>query len=82
MTSPPAPLSAFHLEAKRSVRGMSVIIGGVIGISDFSEETVLLKSHGGRITVSGKYMRLIIYEGSAVEINGKVEDISFTYGKN
>ena len=81
--SPPHSAAlGFHLEARRSTRGMSVIIGGVIGISDFSAETVLLKSHGGKIVVSGSYLLISIYEGGVVEILGKVTDISFKYGKN
>lgn len=80
--SPPSAVSKFHLEARRSLHGMSVIIGGVVGISDFSAESVLLKSHSGKIKLSGKYLYISIYEGGVVEIIGKVEDISFSYGKN
>ena len=78
----PSAISKFHLEAHRSVHGMSVIVGGVVGISDFSSESVLLKGHSGKITVLGKHLNISIYEGGAVEILGKVEDISFRYGKN
>ena len=80
--SVPSVVSRFHLEARRSVKGMSVIVGGVIGISDFSDETVLLKSHSGKIKVKGKYLSISIYEGGVIERLGKVEDISFSYGKN
>ncbi len=78
----PSAMSRFYLEARRSVRGMSVIIGGVIGISDFSAVSVLLKSHSGKIIVLGKYLYISVYEGGVVEILGKVEDIRFSYGKN
>ena len=78
----PSAISNFHLEARRTVHGMSLIIGGVIGISDFSAESVLLKSHSGRILVVGRYLYISIFEGGVVEIIGKVEDIRFSYGKN
>ena len=43
MSKPPA----FSLEAGRVGRGISVVLSGVIGISDYSEREILLKSHGG-----------------------------------
>ena len=75
-------VSKFQLEARRSPHGMSVIVGGVVGIIDFSSENVLLKSHGGKIAVAGKHLSIALYEGGVVEILGKVEDIGFRYGKN
>lgn len=72
----------FHLEADRDSRGMSVMISGIIGISDFSDSLIYLQSHGGRITVSGRGLLLCVLEGGIVEIVGKVEGISFKYGKN
>ena len=76
------PSRAFHLEACRSAKGMSVIISGVVAISDFTDSEVTLKSHGGRVTLLGKRLSVTVYEGGAVEIVGKTEDIRFSYGKN
>lgn len=78
----PSGLSSFHLEADRSTKGMSVILSGVIGISDFSDSTIHLLTHGGRIIVSGKKLFICVYENSTVEIVGKVEGVVFKYGKN
>ena len=75
-------LSAFHLEADRSTRGMSVILSGVIGISDFSDSSIHLLSHGGRIVVNGQKLFICVYENNSVEIVGKVEGVVFKYGKN
>lgn len=75
-------LSSFHLEADRSTRGMSVILSGIIGISDFSDSQIHLQSHGGRIIVNGKKLFICVYESGSVEIVGKVEGIVFKYGKN
>ena len=77
-----APNHSFHLEAGRAGRGMSVIISGIIGISDFTDTSVSHKTHAGRISVSGKGLSVTVYEGGSVEIIGKVEDINFAYGKN
>ena len=77
-----SPLSSFHLEADRSNHGMSIMLSGIIGISDFYDDFILLKSHGGRIRVSGKNLFIAVYENNTVEIQGKVEGIEFKYGKN
>ena len=75
-------LSSFHLEADRSTKGMSVILSGVIGISDFSDSSIHLLSHGGRIVVNGQKLFICVYENNSVEIVGKVEGVVFKYGKN
>ena len=71
-----------RLEAERTKRGYSVIACPIVGVEDFSDTEIKLKGHGGRITVRGKRLMLSVLESGAVEILGKVEDISFGYGKN
>ncbi|MBR2472694.1 MAG: YabP/YqfC family sporulation protein [Clostridia bacterium] len=78
----PSGLSAFHIEADRTSRGMAIVLGGIIGISDFSDSSILLRSHGGRIAVNGRALFINVYENHTVEIVGKVEEIVFKYGKN
>ena len=77
----PSAFSSFHIELNRSVRGISLLASGIIGISDFSEECAVLLSHGGRIIVVGRRLSISIYENKTVEVSGRVEDIKFTYGK-
>lgn len=78
----PSGVSSFHLEAKRSTRGMSILLSGIIGISDFSEEKIELLSHGGRVIISGKKLFINVYENNNLEILGRAEEITFRYGKN
>lgn len=75
-------LSAFHLEADRSRSGLTIVLSGIVGISDFSDSFILLKGHGGRICVQGKRLFINVYENETVEIVGRVEEIIFKYGKN
>lgn len=74
--------SSFYLEGERSASGMSIIFGGVIGISDYSEEKASLTSHAGRIHISGSGITLSIYENKTVEIVGKIEEIRFEYARS
>ena len=78
----PPMLSSFHLEANRSGGGMSLILSGIVGVSDFSDELITLLSHGGRICVSGSKLFICLYENNSIEIEGRVKDITFIYGKN
>ena len=75
-------LSSFHLEADRSRQGLSVVLSGIIGISDFSDSFIDLKGHGGRVSVHGKKLFISLYENGSVEIVGRVEEIVFKYGRN
>ena len=75
-------LFGFHIEADRTSKGMAIVVSGIIGISDFSDYSILLRSHGGRIAINGKGLFINVYENQSVEIVGKVEEIIFKYGKN
>lgn len=76
-----AGLSSFHLEAQRGLNGMRVNAGGIIGVCDFNSAMIQLQSHGGRIIIGGENLTLSVLEGRNVEIIGRVEEISFRYGK-
>ena len=75
-----APFSSFHIEADRSESGFSVFVSGIIGITDFTDESVMLKSHFGRVCIQGKRLTVCVYEGNTVEVGGRVEDIRLVYG--
>ena len=75
-------LSSFHVEADRTNEGMCLVICGIIGISDFSDSFILLLSHGGRVSVTGKRLNISVFESGSVEIRGRVEVVNFGYGKN
>ena len=78
----PSGISAFHLEANRSTKGMAIVLNGIIGVSDFSDSSIGLRSHSGRIIVNGQRLFISVYENNCVEIVGRVEEIVFKYGKN
>ena len=75
-------LSSFHLEANRHGSGMTLVLSGIIGVSDFADEKITLLSHGGRICVLGSKLFICLYENNSIEIEGCVREIVFSYGKN
>ena len=72
---------SFSMEGSRVGSGIAIALSGVIGISDYSESEIILKSHGGKIRICGKRLMLSIYEDNTAEIVGRIEEISFGYGK-
>ena len=82
LTAIKGPLSSFHIEADRSPSGFSVKVGGIIAVTDYTDEKISLKGHGGRLIVSGKRLRMTVYEDKTVEILGRVEIMEMKYGKN
>lgn len=74
-----SPLTFFHMEATRTSKGVSLMVSGIIGIKDFTDSYIILVSHAGRITISGNKMLVNVYDGSCVEIIGKIEEIGFSY---
>ena len=77
-----SPPSSFRLESVKHRRGVSILISGVVSISEFSEEMIAVKSHGMKLLIRGKRLNMTVFENNSIEISGRVEDIAFCYGKN
>lgn len=75
-------LSAFHLEADRCPQGIKMFISGVVGIAEYSDICVFLKTHACRVKISGKKLKLCVFENNTAEIIGKIEAMEYMYGKN
>ena len=73
---------SFALEARRTAKGIDLMLCPVVGIEKLSETEIQIKGHGGKVSITGKRMVVDVLEGGAVEIVGKIEGISFGYGKN
>ena len=71
----------FYLSCERVAGGISMIVGGVVGVVDFTEEKAELLSHTGRITVFGRRLSMTVFENKNIEIYGGIEDVNFAYGK-
>jgi hypothetical protein len=71
----------FCLEATREGRNIAANILGVVCITEYNNEQILLKTHGGKIRLVGEDLFLKVYEDKTVEIRGKVKEIGFDYAK-
>lgn len=75
------PRSEFYLSCEKALGGLSLLVGGIIGVSELDDGRTELLSHSGRVIVSGRGLKLTVFENKSVEINGRIEGINFVYGK-
>ncbi len=76
------PISPFHIEADRVMGGISMQVGGVIGVNEFSDTTVLLKLRGMNVRINGTSLCLTVYENKTVEIVGNIILTEYSYDKS
>ncbi|MBQ9069842.1 MAG: YabP/YqfC family sporulation protein [Clostridia bacterium] len=68
---------AFHIEADGRGSYLSVLISGIIGVKEFSSEEVGVITRRESIKLTGKGLRISVFEAKTVEISGDIETISF-----
>lgn len=71
-------LSSFYLELHKSGKNCDVVIGGVIGVLEFSEECALLSTYSGKINFFGEKLNVTVFENKTVQISGKIHKIGLT----
>ena len=69
------PKASFYFELSKRGKISSAVIGGVIGILDFSDKNVFLATHSGRINISGERLNVTIFENKTIQITGKIAEI-------
>lgn len=74
-------LASFNIEIKKGKLGGVMVVTGIIGVAEFSEERVVLISHGGRLTVLGEGLGISTLENRTVEVFGKIMQVEMGYGK-
>ena len=73
---------SFHIEMKKSSRGAVAVISGVMSVSEYTQNTVELMSHSGRVKILGEELGISVLEGRVIEIYGRITEVRFSYGKN
>jgi len=73
------PISwGYHMELYGGVNNMSAIISEVVGILEITENLIKVMTRSGNISVSGTSLNIHIFEYKALQITGKIENISFS----
>ena len=73
--------SSFHVEMKKSSRGLIAVASGVMSVNEYTDTSVELLSHSGRVSFIGESLGISVLEGKVVEIYGKITEVRFGYGK-
>lgn len=73
--------SSFHIEIKKSSRGAVAVISGVMSVSEYTEESIELIAHSGRLWILGESLGISVLEGHVVEVYGKITEVRLGYGK-
>lgn len=73
--------SSFHIEMKKSSHGAVAVITGVMSISEYTDESIELVAHSGRLWLLGESLGISVLEGRVVEIYGKITEVRLGYGK-
>ncbi len=74
--------SPLHLELEKSGAGAVAVVAGIVSIAEYSEQSVTLMSHKGRVILCGKYLTITVLENKTVEVCGRIEEVRFTYGRS
>lgn len=74
-------IPGLHIEADSVIGGMSIIVSGVVAISEFSASAVIVISKRGSVEIDGSLLEVKVFEGGKVEIRGRITDMRFIYSR-
>ena len=67
----------FHIEADGRLQNISILISGCRGVSEFSEEKIVILTRREKIELCGTMLEMTVFEEKTVEISGNIEKIGF-----
>lgn len=73
--------SSFHMEIKKSSHGAVAVITGVMSVSEYTDSSIELCSHSGRMNLCGESLGISVLEGRIIEIYGRITEVRLSYGK-
>ena len=74
-------ISPLSLEIKKGKRSACLVCSAVVSIVDYSEESLIIATHKGRVNIIGEGLVLSVLENRTVEVFGRIEEVRMSYGK-
>ena len=74
--------SSVHFEVKKSSRGAVAVISGIMSVTEYTDSSVELVSHSGRIAFIGESLGITVLDGRVVEIYGRITEVRMGYGRS
>ena len=75
---PSFPISLYHMELNATASGASVILGGIKGVVEVSDEFIKIMTKSGTVSIVGSGLIISVFEYKTLQISGKIENISFS----
>ena len=72
---------SFSVELRKSAVGSVMLVSGVLGIGELSDERITLLSHGGRLYITGDRLSLSALENRTLEVFGRITGLELSYAK-
>lgn len=74
-------IPGLHFDGESCISGLSLVLCGIVCVSEFSEEKAVFITVRGRILIEGNKLEITVFQGKSVEICGKIKKIEFLYSK-
>ena len=78
----PLFVPSFRIEVDGRGKYMRVLMSGVVGICELSDESIKLLTRYESLKIIGRRLSVSVFEGNTVEISGEVESIGKGSVKN
>ena len=78
----PIFVPSFRIEADGRGKYMRVLMSGIVGICELSDESIKLLTKRESLKISGRRLSVSIFESNTVEISGEVDSIGKGSAKN
>ena len=75
-------ISNLALEIKKGKRSACLVCSGVVGIIDYSCESLTIATHKGKVNIIGIGLTLSVLENRTIEVFGRIEEVKMSYGKH
>ena len=74
--------SPLYITAGKSRSEMTIAFAGILSVTELSTEHIEINTASGTVSILGKNLRLSVFENKTVEVLGRVEEVSFGYGRS
>ena len=70
-----------HLEWNGTSKNMRFYVSDCLRVDHYESTLVLLYTRCGALRIQGQMLRLALFEGGSVEIQGRVSEVNLIYAK-
>lgn len=57
------------------IKNQSVVVGGVVSLSDFASDSIVVRVKGGYLTINGSHLVIERFDENEIVITGKITEV-------